>query len=49
MTPDQFLELAGVFPEPLLLVTVHGEILAMNQAVAKLLNCHREKLQKKLY
>ncbi len=47
MTPDQFLEFAGVFPEPLLLVTVHGEILAMNQAVAKLLNCHRKELQKK--
>lgn len=47
MTPDQFLEFARVFPEPLLLVTVHGEILAMNQAVAKLLNCNRKELREK--
>lgn len=47
MTPEQFLEFARVFPEPLLLVTVHGEIMAMNQAVAKLLNCHRKELREK--
>lgn len=47
MTPEQFLEFARVFPEPLLLVTVHGEIMAMNQAVAKLLNCHRQELREK--
>lgn len=47
MTPDRFLEFARVFPEPLLLVTVHGEIMAMNQPVAKLLNCHRKELRGK--
>ncbi|BDI15164.1 histidine kinase [Nostoc cf. commune SO-36] len=38
MTPDQFLKFAQVLPEPLLLVTSAGEILAVNQAAAKLFN-----------
>jgi nitrogen-specific signal transduction histidine kinase len=45
MTPDRFLEFARVFPEPLLLVTVRGDIISMNQAVAKLLNCNRKELR----
>ncbi|WP_244329234.1 PAS domain-containing protein [Tolypothrix sp. PCC 7910] len=36
MTPDQFLTFAQVLPEPMLLVTIAGEILAVNQAAAKL-------------
>ncbi|BCL34265.1 ATP-binding protein [Nostoc sp. MS1] len=36
MTPDQFLTFAQVLPEPLLLVTSAGEILAVNQAATKL-------------
>ncbi|MBU7586831.1 MAG: PAS domain-containing protein [Nostoc sp. TH1S01] len=36
MTPDQFLTFAQVLPEPMLLVTSTGEILAVNQAATKL-------------
>lgn len=36
MTPDQFLTFAQTLPEPLLLVTSAGEILAVNQPAAKL-------------
>ncbi|MBD2169054.1 PAS domain-containing protein [Calothrix membranacea FACHB-236] len=36
MTPDQFLTFAQVLPEPLLLITSTGEILAVNQAATKL-------------
>ncbi|MFN6464727.1 MAG: ATP-binding protein [Nostoc sp. DedVER02] len=36
MTPDQFLTFAQVLPEPLLLVTSAGEILAVNQPAARL-------------
>ena len=36
MTPNQFLTLAQILPEPLLLVTSMGEILAVNQAATKL-------------
>jgi len=38
MTPDQFLKFAQVLPEPLLLVTSAGEILAVNQPAARLFN-----------
>ncbi|MCC5658403.1 PAS domain-containing sensor histidine kinase [Nostoc sp. XA010] len=38
MTPDQFLKFAQVLPEPLLLVTSAGEILAVNQPAVKLFN-----------
>ncbi|MBD2498321.1 ATP-binding protein [Nostoc sp. FACHB-280] len=38
MTPDQFLTFAQVLPEPMLLVTSAGEILAVNQAATKLFN-----------
>ncbi|MEH1926700.1 ATP-binding protein [Nostoc sp.] len=36
MTPDQFLTFAQTLPEPLLLVTSGGEILAVNQPAARL-------------
>ncbi|ALF53072.1 histidine kinase [Nostoc piscinale CENA21] len=36
MTPDQFLTFAQILPEPMLLVTSAGEILAVNQAATKL-------------
>ncbi len=38
MIPDQFLKFAQVLPDPLLLVTSAGEILAVNRAAAKLFN-----------
>ncbi|MEH2326867.1 MAG: ATP-binding protein [Nostoc sp.] len=38
MTPEQFLKFAQVLPEPLLLVTSAGEILAVNQPAARLFN-----------
>ena len=36
MTPDQFLKIAQVLPEPMLLVTNTGEIIAVNRAAVKL-------------
>ncbi|MBO3461264.1 ATP-binding protein [Aetokthonos hydrillicola] len=38
MSPEQFLELARVLPEPLLLITGRGEILAANQPTATILD-----------
>lgn len=38
MTPDQFLTFAHIVPEPLLLVTSEGELLAVNQPAARLLS-----------
>ena len=47
MTPEQFLGFARVLPEPLLLVTGEGEILASNCAVATLIGCRNKELQGK--
>ncbi|HIK03820.1 MAG TPA: PAS domain-containing protein [Trichormus sp. M33_DOE_039] len=47
MTTEQFLQLARVLPEPLLLVNHEGELLATNQAVADMLGLHRRDLHKK--
>ncbi|MDY7051158.1 ATP-binding protein [Limnospira fusiformis] len=47
MTPEQFLEVASVLPEPLILATVSGDILAANRPVAKLLNCRSKDLRGK--
>lgn len=47
MTPEQFHEFARVLPEPLLLVTALGEILAGNQAAASILGCSRKLLTTK--
>lgn len=44
MTPDQFSAFARVFPEPLLLLSQTGEVLAVNQATAKMLHCRRKEL-----
>ncbi|MEC4803287.1 MAG: ATP-binding protein [Jaaginema sp. PMC 1080.18] len=44
MTPDQFLAFARVFPEPLLLISDAGEVLAANPATARILNCRRQEL-----
>lgn len=47
MTPDQFLELARVLPEPLILATLNGDILTINRPVATLLKCNRKDLRSK--
>ncbi len=47
MNPKQFLEFSRVFPEPLLLLTTQAEILATNQAVARLLGYKKSELQNK--
>ncbi|MEH1942645.1 MAG: ATP-binding protein [Nostoc sp.] len=44
MTPEQFLEFARVLPEPLLLVSSEGQLLATNQPVADMLGCRRQEL-----
>lgn len=44
MTPDQFLEFARVLPEPSLMVTALGEILAANRPTAKFLDCSSKDL-----
>ncbi len=48
MTPEEFLELARVLPEPLLLVTNEGQVLATNQPVADILKLRRQELQGKM-
>ncbi|MEH1768770.1 ATP-binding protein [Nostoc sp.] len=45
MTPEQFLELARVLPEPLLLVSGEGQLLATNQPVADMLGLRRQQLR----
>ncbi|MGF2038398.1 MAG: ATP-binding protein [Nostoc sp. CmiVER01] len=47
MTPEQFLELARVLPEPLLLVSSDGQLLATNQPVADMLGLRRQELRGK--
>ncbi|WP_427159177.1 ATP-binding protein [Aliinostoc sp. HNIBRCY26] len=47
MNPEQFLQLARVLPEPLLLVNHESKLLATNQAVAEMLGLHRRDLQEK--
>ncbi|WP_392531502.1 ATP-binding protein [Nostoc sp. C117] len=48
MSPEQFLELAKVLPEPLLLVSSKGELLASNQPVADMLGLRRQELRGKM-
>ncbi|MHC5671990.1 ATP-binding protein [Nostoc sp.] len=48
MTPEQFLEFARVLPEPLLLVSGEGQVLATNKPVADLLGLRRQQLQGKM-
>ncbi len=45
MTPEQFLEFARVLPEPLLLVSGEGQILASNKPVVDILGLRRQELQ----
>ncbi|MEH2323140.1 MAG: ATP-binding protein [Nostoc sp.] len=45
MTPEQFIEFARVLPEPLLLVTSDGQLLATNQPVADMLGLRRQQLR----
>ncbi|MBD2729817.1 PAS domain S-box protein [Nostoc sp. FACHB-892] len=45
MTPEQFLEFARVLPEPLLLVSSEGQLLATNQPVADMLGLRRQELR----
>ncbi|MEH1873913.1 ATP-binding protein [Nostoc sp.] len=45
MTPEQFIEFARVLPEPLLLVSSDGLLLATNQPVADMLGFRRQQLQ----
>ena len=47
MTPEQFLEIARVLPEPLLLVSSDGQLLATNQPVADMLGLRRQQLRGK--
>ncbi|WP_375500527.1 PAS domain-containing protein [uncultured Nostoc sp.] len=47
MTPEQFLEIARVLPEPLLLVSSDGQLLATNQPVADMLALRRQQLRGK--
>ncbi len=45
MTCEEFLNLARVLPEPLLLLSGEGEILGMNQPVANLLRLRCQELR----
>jgi PAS domain S-box-containing protein len=48
MTPEQFLELARVLPEPLLMVSSEGHLLASNQPIADILGLRRQELRGKM-
>ncbi|MBN3922969.1 ATP-binding protein [Nostoc sp. NMS4] len=48
MTPEQFIEFARVLPEPLLLVSGEGLLLATNQPVADILGLRRQELWGKM-
>ncbi len=48
ITPEQFVELAHVLPEPMLLLNSKGVILASNKAVSKMLGKAGSKLQNKM-
>ncbi len=47
MTPEHFLELAQIFPEPLLLISGDGEIIASNRPLAAMLGLASKELKKK--
>ena len=48
MTPEQFLEFARLLPEPVLLLSVNGQILAANPSFSKMLGLHHQILQGKM-
>ncbi|MEB3210483.1 MAG: ATP-binding protein [Leptolyngbyaceae bacterium] len=48
MTPDQFLEFARLLPEPMLLITGNGQILAANPSLFQMLGLQHQMLQGKM-
>ncbi len=48
MTPEQFLEFARLLPEPVLLISGNGQILAANPSFSKMLGLHHQILQGKM-
>ncbi len=48
MTPEQFLEFARLLPEPVLLISGNGQILAANPSFSKMLGLNRQILQGKM-
>jgi PAS domain S-box-containing protein len=48
VTPEQFLEFARLLPEPVLLISVNGQILAANPSFSKMLGLHHQILQGKM-
>ncbi|MBW4488798.1 MAG: PAS domain-containing protein [Trichocoleus desertorum ATA4-8-CV12] len=48
MTPEQFLEFARPLPEPMLLITGNGQILATNPPFSKMLGLPRQLWQGKM-
>lgn len=48
MTPEQFLELARVLPEPVLLVNSEGKLLVANQPMANMLGLRRQEIEEKM-
>ena len=48
MNPENFLEVATILPEPLLLVNAEGEIIASNRPVAIMLGVSKPELQGKM-
>ncbi|WP_414564395.1 MULTISPECIES: ATP-binding protein [unclassified Anabaena] len=48
MTPEQFLELAKVLPEPLLLVNSEGKLLAANQPMANMLGLRCQEIRENI-
>jgi PAS domain S-box-containing protein len=48
VTPEQFLEFARLLPEPVLLISGNGQILAANPSFSKMLGLNRQILQGKM-
>jgi len=48
VNPEQFLEFARLLPEPVLLISGNGQILAANPSFSKMLGLHRQILQGKM-
>ena len=48
MTPEQFLEFARLLPEPVLLISGNGHILAANPSFSRIVGLHCQTLQRKM-
>ena len=48
MTPEQFLEFARLLPEPVLLISGNGHILAANPSFSRMVGLHCQTLQRKM-